>query len=204
MATEFPDDWACLVSRYRLRHGLTQARLGSIVGVSQRTVSRWERGEDRPSLEVQKRLRDLGWETPGSLLASLAAGVRHSPLPRALSRMPRLTLQAVSRPAVEKRPSVTNLIGQDLAPLACGVLQQMLDDRPLQAGIASRDIACVIATTRSVLRTAEHPVVGTWRTVITYFSHDGTLYSDAISQRLPRKTALGYRAVGMDEILSAG
>lgn len=203
MATDNPDDWACLVSRYRLRHALTQSRLGALIGVSQRTVSRWERGEDRPSLEVQKRLRDLGWDTPGSLLASLATGVRHCPFARALSRLPRLTLQAVSRPAIAKRPSVTNLIGQDLAPIACGILQEMLDDRALQAGIASRDVACVIATTRSVLRTAEHPNVGNWRTVITYFSHDGTLYSDAISQRIPRSAALGYRAVGMDEVLAA-
>ena len=99
-----PDDWACLVRRYRLRHGLTQTRLSALVGVSQRTVSRWERGEDRPNLEIQKKLRDLGWQPPGSLLASLAAGINHCPLPCALSRTSRLTLQAVSHPLSPSAP----------------------------------------------------------------------------------------------------
>ena len=85
-------DWAKLVRRYRLRHGLTQARLAGVFGVSQRTVSRWERGEDRPSLELQRKLRDLGWEPPGSVLTSLKAAVWHCPFARALSRTPRLTL----------------------------------------------------------------------------------------------------------------
>ena len=194
------DDWAHLVRRYRLRHGLTQARLGVVFGVSQRTVSRWERGEDRPGLELQRKLRDLGWEAPGSVLTSLKAAVWHCPFPRALSRTQRLTLQAVSAPALRKRPSVTEWIGRDLAPIATGILQEMLDDRALQASIAKREISCILSTTRSVLRTAEHPRIGTWRTVITYFFHEGTLYSDAISERVPRGAPLGYRAIAMDEV----
>jgi transcriptional regulator with XRE-family HTH domain len=194
------DDWARLVRRYRLRHGLTQARLGAVFGVSQRTVSRWERGEDRPSLELQKKLRDLGWEPPGSVLTSLKAAVWHCPFARALSRTQQLTLQAVSVPALRKRPSVVGWIGQDLAPIATGILQEMLDDRALQASIARREISCILSTTRSVLRTAEHARIGTWRTVITYFFHEGTLYSDALSERVPAGAPLGYRAIAMDEV----
>ena len=197
---ESADEWARLVRRYRLRHGLTQARLGAVFGVSQRTISRWERGEDQPSLQQQKRLRDLGWEPPGSVVASLKAAVWHCPFARALSRTPRLTLQAVSVPALRKRPSVANWLGLDLAPIACGILEEMLDDRALQASIAKREISCVLATTRSVLRTAEHRRIGTWRTVVTYFLHEGTLYSDAISERVPGTAALGYKAVAMDEL----
>jgi transcriptional regulator with XRE-family HTH domain len=196
---DISDDWARLVRRYRLRHGLTQARLGAAFGVSQRTISRWERGEDQPSLQQQKRLRDLGWEPPGSVLTSLKAAVWHCPFARALSRTPRLNLQAVSEPALRKRPSVANWIGMDLAPIACGILEEMLDDRSLQASIAKREISCVLATSRSVLRTVEHPRIGTWRTVVTYLFHEGTLYSDAISMRVPSSTALGYKAVAMDE-----
>jgi len=43
------DAWPQLIKRYRLRHGLTQGRLATAIGVSQRTVSRWERGALRPS-----------------------------------------------------------------------------------------------------------------------------------------------------------
>ena len=194
------EDWSQFVKRYRMRHGLTQARMAVVLGVSQRTVSRWERGEDRPSLDQQRYLRDLGMEPTSTLLQSLASSVIHCPAPRALSRTQNLRLQAVSPPAIAKRPSVVEWIGRDLAGIACGVLAEMLEDKPLQRGIANREIACVLATTRSVLQTAEHPHIGAFRTTITYFFHDGTLYSDALSVPVPADAPLGYRAVPMDEI----
>jgi hypothetical protein len=58
-----------------------------------------------------------------------------------------------------------------------------------------------VTTTRSVLRTQEHRRIGTYRTVITYFFHEGTLYSDAVSMPAPADAALGYRAVAMDEVV---
>lgn len=197
------EDWSALIKRYRLRHGLSQGRLAAVVGVSQRTISRWERGDDRPSLAWQRHLRDLGWQPPGTLVGSLAAAIPHCPFPRALSRTSNLRLQALSAPAIEKRPSVTEWIGRDLALIACGILEEMLDDKALQAGIANREIASVVATTRSVLQTAEHTRIGTYRTVITYFFHEGTLYSDAVSSLAPADTPLGYRPVPMDELAMA-
>jgi DNA-binding XRE family transcriptional regulator len=194
------DGWSALIRRYRLRHGLTQGRMASLVGVSQRTISRWERGEDNPNFEWQRRLRDLGWQPPGSLLGSLAASIPHCPFPRALSRTRNLRLQALSLPAIEKRPSVTEWIGRDLALIATGVLQEMLDDKLLQQGIANKEIASVVSTTRSVLRTAEHERIGTYRTVVTYFFHEGTLYSDAVSSPASADAALGYKVVPMDSL----
>jgi transcriptional regulator with XRE-family HTH domain len=194
------EDWSQFVKRYRARHGLTQMRMAATVGVSQRTISRWERGDDRPSLDQQKLLRDLAWEPPGALLQSLSASVIHCPAPRALSRTQNLRLQALSRPAIDKRPSVTEWIGRDLVGIACGVLAEMLEDKPLQRAIANREIACIISTTRSVLQTVEHPLIGAYRTTITYFFHEDTLYSDAVSVAAPADAACGYTAVSMDEM----
>lgn len=194
------EDWSAFVRRYRMRHGLTQVRMAATIGVSQRTISRWERGEDRPSLDQQKLLRDLGWEPPGVFLQSLASSVIHCPAPRALSRTQNLCLQALSRPAIAKRPSVTEWIGKDLVGIACGVLAQMLDDKPLQQAIASREISCVLTTTRSVLQTAEHARIGAYRTTISYFFHEGTLYSDAVSVPASAEDPLGYWPVAMDEV----
>lgn len=192
-------DWAEFVRRYRLRHALTQGQLATVMGVSQRTVSRWERGEDAPSLVLQRRLRDLGWEPTGSLLAGLALSVRHCPVPRALSRTPQLRLQAVSAGAILKRPAIVDWIGRDLVPIARGVLQEMLDDTQLQRSIANREIACIVATTRGVLGTGERQRAGTFRTTISYFFQDGALYSDAISAAGPPNARVGYRAMPMDE-----
>jgi transcriptional regulator with XRE-family HTH domain len=194
-------DWGKLIRRHRLRHGLTQTRLAAALGVSQKTVSRWERGEDRPSLDQQRLLRDLTWEPTAAMVRGLAASIVHCPAPRALSRTPRLRLQALSQPAIAKRPSVTEWIGRDLVPIATGILEEMLDDRVLQRGIGKKEVAFVLATTRSVLQTVEHARIGTFRTTISYFFHEGTLYSDAISVPAPADAVCGYEAVRMDSVI---
>jgi transcriptional regulator with XRE-family HTH domain len=67
------EDWGLLTRRFRVLHGLTQKGLGDMFSVSQRTVSRWERNENKPSPECQRRLRDLGREAPGALWDSSVA-----------------------------------------------------------------------------------------------------------------------------------
>jgi transcriptional regulator with XRE-family HTH domain len=191
--------WSTLVRSLRERHGLSQQKLGDMIGVAQRTVSRWERGVDCPGIAQQKRLRDLGWEPPGSLLSTLALSVRHCPVPRALSRTGRLQLVALSRPAIAKRPSMVNRIGSDLCSIATGVLEQMLNDRALQKAIQAREVAGVVAVSHGVLQSDGGPVIGPVQTTITYFYHEGTLYSDAISGPADPGAPLGYRAIPMEE-----
>ena len=193
--------WSAIVRRYRLRHGLTQFRLAQMLTVSQRTISRWERGEDSPGLAQQRVLRDLTREPDTRLSARLFHSVANCPMPRALSRMPGITLQALSRPAILKRPSVVEWLGRDLAPIATGVLAEMLDDRLLQRNILGGEIACVRATTQSVLRTAEHFSIGTFDTTVTYFFHDGTLYSDAISAPAAPDAVCSYQAIPVEDVL---
>ena len=53
-----------------------------------------------------------------------------------------------------------------------------------------------------MLQTAEHPKIGAYRTTISYFFHEGTLYSDAVSVPASASDPLGYRAVAMDEVCS--
>lgn len=154
-----------------------------------------------PSIAQQKRLRDLGWSPSTGMFRSLVASVVHCPIARALSRGERITLEVVSKPALAKRPSVAEWIGRDLAPIACGVLQEILDDAPLQRGISSGEIACLLTTTRSVLKTEEHASVGLFQTTITYFFHEGTLYSDAIGIPAPDGAVEGYEVVPMDHIV---
>jgi transcriptional regulator with XRE-family HTH domain len=196
--------WGEIVKQYRMRHGISQARMAAVMSVSQRTVSRWERGEDNPSISQQKRLRDLGWEPPGSLLRNLAASIAHCPAPRALTRTQRLRLNALSTPALAKRPSISNWIGRDMIEIACGVLQEMLDDRTLQKAIRKKEISAVVTTSRSVLRTVESPGIGAFRTTITYFFYEGTFYSDAISFPAPPDISDGYVPIPMDAFFMGG
>ncbi len=195
--------WGGVVRSVRLRAGYSQQQLSEILNVSQRTVSRWERGDDNPSIAQQKRLRDLGWEPPGSLLRSLVSAVQMCPVPRALSCTPKLRLIAVSQSALAKRPSLADLIGSELIAKASGVLKNMLDDRQLQRSIARREIAGVVATTGSVLDIPAAQAMPAYQTTITYFWHEGTLYSDAISMPTSPDAVTGYSAVPMDEMPGA-
>jgi hypothetical protein len=137
------------------------------------------------------------------LLRSVKASVLHCPAPRALSRMPRLTLLAVSRPAIAKRPTVVDWIGRDLAPIAESILAEMLADTILQKSIASGEVAAVTAVSRSVLKTDEAEKIGIWRTTISYFEHDGAIYSDAQAVRASPRDKLGYEAIAMDDLEAA-
>ena len=50
--------WERVIIRYRHLNGLTQAAFGEMVGVEQATVSRWERGNQRPDLRLSHRSQD--------------------------------------------------------------------------------------------------------------------------------------------------
>lgn len=67
------ENWAEVVRRLRLVYGLTQTRVGDIFGVSQRTVSRWERSESRPGAQRRRRLREFEWELSEALAKSPVA-----------------------------------------------------------------------------------------------------------------------------------
>jgi transcriptional regulator with XRE-family HTH domain len=175
--------------------------MAHLMGVSQRTISRWERGDDSPSLVQQKRLRDLGWEPASTLFRGIADSIAFCPAARALTRTESLRLQRLSGPALLKRPSMADWIGRDLAPIACGVLQEILDDRVLQRAISDGEIQSLVTTTRSVLRTAEHDGIGLFQTTITYFFHEGTLYNDAIGVPAPDDAVCGYHAIPMDDAI---
>jgi transcriptional regulator with XRE-family HTH domain len=193
--------WSESIRSFRLRHGFSQQQLAALIGVAQRTVSRWERGDDRPSIPQQLRLRDLGWAPSSTLLRAIAATIANCPVPRALTSSANLTLRAVSAPAIAKRPSVVELVGTNLAPLAFGPLRDILEDRPLQRGIARREIAGVVAITQSVLRTRDAETPQTWCTTITYFHDDGIVFSDAVSALRHAPEPVGYTPIPMDQPL---
>ena len=191
--------WDKKIKLFRHRHGLSQAQMGEQMGVSQRTISRWERGDDTPSISRQKRLRDLGWEPSMILLENLRPSILHCPAPRALTMGQNLNLQVLSKPAIEKRPSMQQWIGRDLREIASGILVEILDDHVLQRAINKKEIACVVTTSKSVLRTVESAAIGTFETTISYFYHEGIRYQDAVSMPVSNKRSHGYIAIPMDE-----
>ena len=185
---------------FRLRHGLSQVRMAELVGVNGRRLAAWENGDSEPGAVFKSRVIDLMRDLPSDLLGGLSQSVVRCELPRALCKSGRLNLQAVSGPAIDKRPSIVDWIGRDLVPIACGVLASMLDDRELQRAIVKREVAGVVATTQSVLRTSDAETIGTYRTTINYFFHDNVLYSDAVALPVSADERSGYTPIMIDEV----
>ncbi|CCG09248.1 response regulator [Pararhodospirillum photometricum] len=77
-------DWPSLIRRFRQENDLTQSDLATFLGVSQKSVSRWERGADKPNEEIRRRLTLLLGEEKGRVLAGVWDFVRHAALPLAL------------------------------------------------------------------------------------------------------------------------
>jgi transcriptional regulator with XRE-family HTH domain len=193
-------EWSILIKRYRFQFGLTQHDMGQLLGVSQKTVSRWESGENRPSPDQQAHFRDLLRKPDSIVSAGLRAAIAHCPTLRSLAFHNNVNLIAVSKLSIARRPSITNWIGCDLAPIACGVLAEMLDDRELQRSITRGEVACVTSITRSNLRTSEHPVPGVWRSAFSFFFIEGVLFLDVITVRAANDEPLGYWPVALDEV----
>lgn len=68
----------CFIAQLRKDAGLTQAQLGELVGVTNKTVSRWENGNYMPDLDTCLHLSDLFGITVNELL--LGQRLNHSRL----------------------------------------------------------------------------------------------------------------------------
>lgn len=174
--------------------------MAGLLDASPSRVRACENGNSVLTGPARSRLLALEHDLPSELMRGLAGAVDRTALPRALSRGPSLRLQAVSPAAIAKRPSIVDWIGSDLAPIACGVLEEILGNLELRRAIAQREVCAVVTTTRSVLRTAESDEVGTFRTTISYFFHDGTLYSDAIAVPVSPEERIGWTPILVDEL----
>jgi transcriptional regulator with XRE-family HTH domain len=64
-------DWGERIKEYRALNGMTQEAFAEHFGVDRTTVSRWERGQDEPSLVFRKRLKAMTLSIPESVVRGL-------------------------------------------------------------------------------------------------------------------------------------
>ncbi len=174
--------------------------MAALLGVSRGVLARWERGDGQLDLDQQNKLRDVCWQPPAAVMETLKPAIEQCSAPRALCRTPRLKLLTLSEPARRKRPSIVDWIGRDLHRIASGVLQEILDDNPLQKAIAKREVVSIVSTTASVLATPESATIGAYRTTTNFFFHDGALFNDSISVPVSPNEWCGYTPIYMDEM----
>jgi transcriptional regulator with XRE-family HTH domain len=69
-------EFGASLKRFRTESAMTQAAFAELFGVDTSTVSRWERGRDKPGLSVQRQLRALVEPTaPGCPSCRVALGL---------------------------------------------------------------------------------------------------------------------------------
>lgn len=80
----FEEKFSALLRSFRKDGDLSQEALGAFPGVSQRTISRWERGVDHPSPALMERLIALMSEDHGGRLPAVFEAVRNASTPLAV------------------------------------------------------------------------------------------------------------------------
>lgn len=78
------EEFSARIRSFRRDGNLSQQALATFLGVSQRTVSRWERGVDRPSAALIDRLTALMADEGGGHLPSIFEAVMNAVAPLAL------------------------------------------------------------------------------------------------------------------------
>jgi transcriptional regulator with XRE-family HTH domain len=191
-------EWDLLIRQHRLHFGLTQQDLADRLGISQKTISRWESGEHKPAAAQQVRLRDLFYRPTRLGAGRLADSVRHCPALRALSRHEGLKLLALSPPVAIKNPERMDWIGCDLISRATGILAEMLDDRLLEKDIQNGDVACIRTISESLFKLSSPQAPTYYETTISFFWLDKVLFRDAVSVPLGAAEQTGYWPVALD------
>lgn len=89
------------LSLYRKLHGLTQAELADAVGYSDKSVSKWERGEGTPDIFVLLQLSDIYGVTVSELVGQTEKSKETQEKIRAAQK-DRKTQERVKKKALER------------------------------------------------------------------------------------------------------
>lgn len=130
------------ITDWRKAHAIKQAALADYVGVSQATVSRWERGIDQPNLGAQNRLRDLVSKMMHSDMDLLRHRVMVENLPdaRALFDYDGIQFITCSERFEAIWPGFSQCQGMMLRDYMVGETRELVEDDEMRRAILSGDV----------------------------------------------------------------
>lgn len=130
------------ISVLRKEQGLTQEQLAEQLGISNRSVSRWENGRTLPDLSLLQALSAV----LDVSLAELLSGQR-LPRDKKAEDSVRLALELAQREKDSRRKALNRLFGTGLALMLCAVLFRNLSPAPgiFCLACAGLGIACFLA-----------------------------------------------------------
>jgi len=139
---------------WRRANGLSQGKLAARLGVSQAAVSRWEAGQDAPSLEVMGRIRSMIDPSTAASTAMEELFVREQAGLRILFDLDGARMLSVSRGYARLFPRFSRLIGARFAEKLVGETKVIYEDPALYSSIRLGEVGVMTGTTR---RHIDHP-----------------------------------------------
>jgi transcriptional regulator with XRE-family HTH domain len=142
-------NWAKKIKELRYRESIKQDALAAQLGVSQASVSIWERGVSAPPHHVQETLRNLYGATPSErLLNAIRSSILHNPNPCALItlRDERPIIDTISDTGLFGKfdGNVDRLLGTLFGDQLEALFAQMLDSGLFSGAIATAKIVSVV------------------------------------------------------------
>lgn len=139
------------IRSFRLENGLTQSEMAVFLGVTQKTISRWELGVDQPGPDVQARLQTLLGGKGENHWLSVYDAIRQAAVPIALVDDRGNVLVASDLYPPDQSAPVTKpaMIFADAAPLP-----------PMQTILVIEDDRAILKATGAVLKRWQFLTVG--------------------------------------------
>lgn len=184
------------ITRWRSANRVKQSALADMVGVSQATVSKWERGTWEPTRAVALRLRDIiSGAHEGRLAAELACISPQRGL-RALTRGTDFQILGVSDGFRQAWPQTCDLIGERTRKHLINEAAHYCEDRDYLREAADGELLMVTCVSSRILSLGEDPQEHLrlrWHAVVRHI--DGELIHEMIYEPCEASTPIGFESV---------
>jgi transcriptional regulator with XRE-family HTH domain len=137
------DDLSEVLRSWRRAKGLKQGLLADMLGVSQSSVSRWERGLDQPSAVLAARLRSLVFKEAVSEIAVQQAITERLPGFAALVDLDGMRLLATTRAFKAVWSEAVKAEGERFAEHLTELSRELFNDEEFLQSVKRREIALV-------------------------------------------------------------
>lgn len=128
---------------WRSVNGIKQQALAEMLGISQSSVSRWERGIEQPSVAMSKKLRDVVYGGMKSELARQRAITERQPVLAALVDLDGMRLLATSYAFKEAWPEAAGAEGKVFADDLAELTRDLFNDDGFMQAVRHNEIAMV-------------------------------------------------------------
>lgn len=174
------DEFAARLKVWRRSKSLRQIQVARLLGVSQGTISKWERGQELPSVsKIQDTIEFITARNGRDPFAVDRAFIRMQEDVRALFEYEGARLVGVSYGLKKQWPEFSTLVGKEMRPHLVGETRFIYEDPALAERIKARDVGIIIGvSSRHVDLPVDHPVKHRW--ILAFRAYGARLLGEVV------------------------